>query len=709
MFFYFLNYGQHGTVTQRLALTATGTGQSPAIASQIAPFPITYAETPTGYVFMANGFMPMLKWDGVAYSSLTVGVAKPTTAVTITATGTGTITGTYTAYARWVDKDGNPSNLSPISNELVMTNAGGVAYSGVPTTSDPKVTTLQILRNTSGQTSVYYVDVETTDLTGTTFSSTNDDTTLSVQESVPFFDDQGRSIANRFGLPPDHKPYIVPFQGRVFAMGDLAYTDGHIEVTFGSASVSGIGTAWTSSMVGRFLYIVGVPNVYQIDSVDVDAQTLTLTDTYKDPTDYFGVYAIRTPPAQRRLVYFCEATSYDAWPATNALEIEENGDDVTGGAATEGFLFVLQRRHVYRLTYNANPLTDGGLFLASERGCINQRCVVKVGMVLYMLDEQGVYKLAAGGDAQPISNDIQDMWRREGADNPYRINWTNSRYFHAILDESETTIRWVVALDGSLLPKHAICFNYGTPAIWVEPYPHSLGASCLWLCSPPRPLVAGPAKKVFALSGVLDGVRPSGTTRGTVTSATYLSLTDRLASFQDLTSVPVSILDGTGKGQQRRITVNTATMLTIDRPWVILPDETSVYQVGGIPWLWRGTWSRWLDDDMTNARRVVLTFKPCDSDNQIDVRVFRDRFDEPMEFGYDWPPTPDEADAVTVRSGDTALRVNLTQAAGFAQIRMNDRRQRYIQRRDNFSIEMSGVSGESPVRLYEMIVEGAKE
>lgn len=703
--------GVNQTVSHRLAFNSTPTGQPTSILSGLLPWPLSYAETPDGYVQMANGFMAPVKWDGLAYAAVTVGVAAPTTAPVIGSSGTGELTGTYRAYVRWIDKDGNPSNLSPVSNEITITDKARIDYTSVPLTGDPKVRKVQILRNTSGQAKVYYVDVESTDLTGTTFSSTFDDTDLAVQEAVPLFDTNNNSIANRFGVPPNHKPYLLSFQGRVFAAGAIDYDEGHAEVTFNSTTVQGVGTTWVSAMIGRFFYVVGSPTVYEISAVDETNQTLTLTAAYSEATDLFAVYTIRVPPAERRTVYFCESGQYDAWPAANAVEIEDNGDENTGLANAESFIFILQRRHIYRMSYQNNPIVDGGVFLACDRGCVNNRSWVKLNSSLYFMDEEGVYEFEAGGSVKPISDDIQDMFWADDKDSEVKINWKARKFFHAALFRAESTIRWFVALDGNDKPQHALCYSYLTESWWIERAPWPLGASTLWPITTPRVLVAGPAKRVFGYGmQELDALKAGGTVRDTASSATVLSLTDSSASFQatGIVGMPLSIYDGTGRGQTRLITSRVSgTVLTIDRPWQIIPDETSKYQLGGIPWFWRAAWLRWLDEDQSNVRRLVILFEPLEGPNQINARLFLDQLLVPQTWGDDWAPTSEAADALTVRKNDVDLAINLTQVKGIATIRMDQGRDRYLHQRDLFALEMEGVSGEDPLRLYQIIAEGA--
>lgn len=722
--FFLLQLGSTHTVTNRLIMASRQIAHTLQIFSGILPYPISFADTSNGYVMMANGFMKLMRWASNLDVAVTVGITAPTTAPVMSASGSGNITGVYTAYVRWLDTDGNPSNLSPISNSLdtqvvgtvpagqvaPITGAAQINYADVPVTDDLKVVRMQILRNTNGQASVYYVDVDTTDLTGTTFSSTLVDSDLQVQEAVPLFDSNNRSIANRNGVPPTHIAYLAFFQGRVFGNGFIEYTDGHAEVTFGSDTVQGIGTAWKTTMEGREFYVSGNETTYQISSVDERAQTLTLDQNYTSETDAFAIYQIRPTPIQRRLVYYTEAGLFDAWPATNAFEVEENGDEMTGLTSAESFLFVLQRRHIYRVTFSVNPILDGGVFLAADRGCINNRCWVKIESTLYLMDEQGVYSFSAGDTPKQLSAPIQDLYWELGGDADKKINWQAQRFFHATIYAAETTIRWYVCVDGASTPTTALCFNYGAKSWWLEESPVPVGASCLWRRrnGSSVPILAGPGRMVLGHGlAKLDLASPSGTVRGPVSSATRLSLTDSTAIFSSQAGAPVFIVDGKGKGQRRFITGNTTTKLTINRPWRTLPDDTSVYQIGGIHWLWRGIWAKWHASDMSNVRRLILSFQPTKTPTLMNARIFNDRLDNPQTWGYDWPPTPDPTQAVTVKSGETDLNVDLTQAIGYAAIRLDSRMENDVSGEDYFAVEFEGVKGLSPVRLYEMIAEGA--
>lgn len=701
------------TVAQRVSLQQTQTPLAPVILSgSPRAKAMCFARAPDGNVYMATGLTPVYKWDGVSYTASTVGVSPPTSSVTISGSGSGSITGTYTAYLRFLDVNGNPSNLSPVSTSLTVDSVSTITYTGVAAPTEMKAVRKQLLRNTTGQALVYYVDVDSTDLSATTFTSTLTDTNLALNTPVALFDDQGNSLANRYGVPPDDKPVICSYLDRMFAAGEVQYSDGNVQVTTSSTTVTGIGTQWTSSLAGRFLYVVGTGRSYEISSVNTAAQTLTLTEAYAGGTDPFGVYVIRPSPAARRTLQFSEAGLYEAWPATNGLTVEENGDSITGLMVADSFLWVLQRRHVYRLTYHLGPLVDGGLFLAARRGCVNNRSWVYVDGASYLLDEQGVYRLGGGGESENVSQAVQDVFFLNGDDATYRVNWEASEWFHALHCRDERTIRWFVALGGHRLPQHAMCYNYDAQSWWVEKYAFPVGHSTVTDADLPRPVVCGPAKRVFAQGvGSLDGPDPGqGTTRATAASATLLSLvgpgTAAFASTR-LAGSPVTIVSGTGKGQTNVIASVSGLTVTVLWPWLVKPDSTSKFQLGGVTWSWKTGLLRWANVENDVPRRLTLSFPPAPEEAYLDLRVFRDYAETPIVYGSTQPNTPTRADAVQITSGSADAVFDLQNQYGFGHVLLAGKRSPRALKWDLFSVELRGVTGEGPVTLHELAIEGA--
>jgi hypothetical protein len=76
-----------------------------------------------------------------------------------------------------------------------------------------------------------------------------------------------------------------------------------------------------------------------------------------------------------------------------------------------------------------------------------------------------------------------------------------------------------------------------------------------------------------------------GLDSGNVTSATSTTITDSSKDWgtNQWVNAYIEIVDGTGKGQIRKISANTSNTITIDSPWTVVPDSTSKYRIFGAP------------------------------------------------------------------------------------------------------------------------------
>jgi hypothetical protein len=672
--------------------------------------PDSFAQHADGLLLAANGIDPVLRWDGLSADAEAAGVAAPASAPSLSASGAGSVTGSYSAYVRFVDRLGNVSNLSPVSAELTASSASTVTYSSVPTPQEPKVARRQLLRNTAGQARTFYVDVDTDDLTGGTFSSTRADAELSAQEGVALLDEESRPLANRHGVPPDDRAVLAAHLDRVFLAGEEVYDRGCVALTAGGASVSGFGTEWPANLAGRFLWADGADRAYEIASVDAASQTLTLAEGYGGATDPYAAYAIRPALPRRRLVQFSEAGLPESWPAANAVSVQEDSDEITALMPMGSFLYILGRRHCYRLTFQQSPLDDGFVFYVGGRGCVNNRCWAVVDESAYLLDEAGVYAFQGGREAEDVSAPIQDLFETGAArGRPYRIQWAASRWFHCVYDPGEKVVRWFVTLSGQGVPRHAICYDLARRAWWVEEFPFPVGASCAFrLAGEPRVALGGPGGQVCVMSqGSLDlADAEAGTVRGTATASGPRSLTDSSASFAaGLAGATVRIVSGEGKGQARRVRGNDSVTLEVDVPWARRPDATSGYQVGGVQWKYRTGWFRFAPSEEDAPRRLEVIFEPVSSPCTMDARVYYDRSRDPVGWGFSY--TSEEAMGFASTDGEADLVADLTKPIGLVQRRLDWRKEFYIDGPRLVQVELAGVAGAGPVTLYGVQIDGA--
>lgn len=747
-------------------------------------WPNSYAETSDGLLLVANGVDPMIRWDGLAALADAAGVPAPADMVLLGGMGVGGIVGRRVAFQRFIDRFGNESNLSPVSNEVdfgrdqLIDNvtydpASGVVtidaeahgllageavviggVEGIPTVNgartvtptgpdtftlngvlvtsgvytqggywtwgvamvgytaaaptDPRVVRRQLLRNLAGNAETFYVDVDTTDLVATTFLSSRTDDDLAAQASVPLVDDDELPFANSFHEPPSHKAVILAHQGRIFATADVTITMGHVRPIFGSEAVLGVGTEFRTTFAGRFLYVVGATRAYEILAVDEASQTITLTQAYADATPGMALFAVRSAPGERRLVYYTEAGISEAWPPWNALSVPENGDDLAGLMVQGPFLYLLERRHIWKLTFQGDP-AEGFLFLTTERGCLNDRCHVQVEDTVYLLDELGLHKFD-GQTSATISDPIQPLFQQgdgDGLDGMLRVNWdADQRLWHAAHDPVRDTIRWFVAFDASRYPDGAICYNVRQQRFWLERYPWAITSSATVTLGYRRSLVGSEARRVLCLAeGSLDGIEQGSDARGFVTSATTRSLTDASAPFVgDLGGATVAIVDGRGAGQQRAIDANTGDTLRITTPWIRLPDSTSVYQVGGIAWSWRSGWFRHALEERDNPRDIEVVYQPLRTkDGLLDVSLYYDHSETPRSFAY-----PRKQDGVETQQDSPRIVVDLATATGYAMQRLDGHREEYAHGDRFVQVRLAGVQAGEAVRIFGLTVRGAE-
>lgn len=589
---------------------------------------------------------------------------------------------------------------------------GSIRYSGVQAAIDPQVVRRQILRNTDGEANTYYVDIDTTDLSSGSFISLLDDSTLAAQEPVAVIDAAGNDLANVHARPPATKCYLAHQQGRMFYAGEVEYGEGAAKVTYGSTTVSGIGTEWSSQIPGRFLYVIGANAPYQVLSVNVDAQTLVLVSPYLGNTDPYASYSLRPPPAEGRTVYYSEPGLCESVPATNGLTLPDDNDQQTGIMSLGSFLYIIERKHLYRLTFQDDPVSDGALFLAANRGCVNQRCWVIVEGVAYMLDELGIHTFDAGRDKGSISTPLQTLFR---PDEDLRINWSSSRFFHAVHDPAIETIRWFVSLSGQHLPRHAICYHYTLDRWWLEEYPFAIGSSALgkvarqsaagtWGVGREQVFLGATGRRVLAFdAGPLDGPDPnSGHLNDLVISAGRTSLTGGHAMPPGVVGFPVAITAGRGKGQWRIITAVSGDRMQVRRPWLVMPDDTSEFQIGAIPWAYKTGWFRWVDSEDDNSRRIEVMFEPNET-GQMTIRRYRDRATDPVQAAV---TRSDDGVSTVAGSGD--IEVDLNRPSGFVQARLDGAKEQYAHGPRLISIELAGFGGNQAVRIDQITIDGVK-
>lgn len=583
-----------------------------------------------------------------------------------------------------------------------------ITYSNVPVPTDPKVVRKQILRNTDGQFTTFYVDVDTTDLAGTSFVTDNTDEDLGATTGIPLLTSDGLPFADANFPPPDFMTSMAHHNGRMFAACNRVYKDGCVVVTNGSTAVVGLGTNWTPTLVGRLLFVDGAEASYEIASV-TDTKNLVLTTAYASATDPYATYAIRPEEGQRRLVWYTQAAKAESWSPIYALEVQEDGDELTGVMVKGSFVYFVSADRIFRFTYQADPARDGQQYASCQRGCINQNCWVLVEETTFMLDRAGIHAFSGGQESEQISTPIQNVFQTL-EDFRYIVNWDAKTLFHAAYFPDEETIRWFISMGSRRRPRHAIALHYRTNRWVLEEYPFAITSSAQVLVGQSRIVFVGSdqARTFCAGQGRLDGIDSrQSTVVGVVESAGLCSLTDGRAVFDAaVVGLAVSITSGTGAGQRRIIHAVDDQTLRIVQPWRIIPDDTSVYQIAGVNYRYRSARLAWADDDgqeNMNNRNLGVYFNPSVDPSFARIRIFQDRRDDPVIFRSD---TFGE-EGVSAQDGTSELELDMTNQNAYVQQRMESRSDRNIPSVRQWSFEVEGTAGNQGVEITGFLIDGA--
>lgn len=670
-----------------------------------AHVPANFCNWPEGNIYVANGIHKIHKWDGLKSGFVPVGLDAPTGTPTISGSGSGTITGTYRIYTRFVDADGRPSPLSNPSSDTALTTDLTLTFGSLPVPTDTRVVRRQVLRNTAGQLDVFYVDVDTTDLWSTSLTSTQTDDDLSTNDNVSIFNEDGDSLIDQWDPPRSDKPLLAVHRSRMFLGGEIVYRRGNAQVTFGSTTVTGTATGWTSQMANRELIVVGQGKRYTISSVDESAQTLTLAEPYRGTTNKFAAYMIRTAPSDRTAVYFSEAGNPDGYIGDN-FQIAEVGDEPTALISAESYLYVAFRESLYRISFSVDPSTDGDVSLVTFRGCVNQRAWVKLAGDIFCLDHLGLYKLSDGG-VEELANPIRDLFSKQ-AGGTFKIDWTRQEFFHACADPENQTIRFYVSLTGPTLPRHAICYSLLMRQFWIEEYPFPIAASALLQTDRDHVLLGGPGQNLLEAGlGYLDGLNDAGyVTSAQVTAASLMSVTcpTLVLPSTGVVGFPIAIVKGRGKGQVRLVNAFTASTgkLVVTQPWLVKPDTTSVVQVGAIKWRWKSGWR----EIMQQGGTMELVWAPVPHTAYLTMQIFVDHLSTPETYKID-REFPDQG-ALSVQKDTDFVLVDLTFDGGYAQYDLRSGYETPSRTGRFIAVELGGFSGQDGVLVHTLFVGGAQ-
>ena len=239
-------------------------------------------------------------------------------------------------------------------------------------------------------------------------------------------------------------------------------------------------------------------------------------------------YAVSSTGSKPNTLYYSEIDEPESVPEINELVIQNNTgsqDRVVALIPYGTTLIAAQERHMYTLTYVAQPVIDAAVTLAGYRGLLNKRCFTTFEGGLYCVDSFGMYSFD-GVSMEPLSVAVDNYWRDS------IIDFSKSANFFVQADPQSRVIRFYYcnSSDGTIPPR-ALCYSLATKTWWEETYAQGLGSAAVVRVAGKQSLVCGGGSGALlrGATGLVDAA-----TTGT-TSVPYQVRTGPLAIVDEPT------------------------------------------------------------------------------------------------------------------------------------------------------------------------------
>ncbi|KKN73619.1 hypothetical protein LCGC14_0399350 [marine sediment metagenome] len=589
--------------------------------------------------YMSNGIDRMLVYDLVTVTNM--GIRPPPSAATDEGTnlaGSLTVGGVYKCRFEYYNiNKKRSSGFSPASANITCQSNGGIRVD-IPTHTgiDAQVTHIRAYLTADGANIYRYDGIKA--YTGTAIEY---DFTIAESARITVMGElnsAGTANIDVHGVPFTC-PYLMPHDNRMWLFGTRIYSTGTVTMA-ADPTVEGSSTVWTDGMQGMYFQIDGEARIYTIESV-TDSDTLELTETFAGTTgagksyyiygedsilyySYITTTGVVCPESlpQDVVQHWIPVSKDDGFRGTGLKKVGRNAY-----VSKENALYLLSgdRPANYRVT--RIPLSDGAYHRTMSED--------ESGNLIYG-SRSGVY-VSNGNETFSLTKEsIQNIFTGEG-NPPWYINKARLEYMHGVYDIlNKRYLLWVASSSSS---KEDKCLVYdfnkidGQPIGW---YWWNIEATCSAIVrdADSKPWVYWGDENGFVYylnpDATNDAAGMSGaeTRRGTATAGASTTLTDSGATFNTtgdgLKACKIKILSGTGIGQERIISSNTGTIITVTASWDTNPDNTSVYAIGYID-AYRKT--GWIDFGVLLdkfIRRIKMVFKPQSSTYSAYLKHYAD-------------------------------------------------------------------------------------
>ena len=566
---------------------------------------INHAEL-NGKSILSNGLEAMRKYNPVTGQLLPAVLRPFRQNVALTSGAAGNLSGTYVyrvvPYNQNEDEEGEayPGDANVAAYSITVLNKRVVINRTNLRRDSPEITHWRIYRTVGDGSWPVLARVATVVWATTTYTDNVADGTLD-------FTAQPLDVLIKVPTP---KPFLCVHRSRVFAWGDIPYSDGQVQVQNGSATVIPTGGAvFGFHLEGKEFHADGDGRSYIVDQYDPPTGRISLTATYGGTTrtcDY------RICGDADTLIW-SEPYFEHQWPLINNHPINKKEDDKPAGMMPAGGCLILAKsRKSYVLNYNNTPAIPYGTLsvLSEDYGCISHRSMRSVeGVPVWMCDEGLVQ--ANGESVRLVSRDMGDYFRdnlRLDATGDQQmacaVEFRRKGQYICFFPDRDSVLGCNRAVVWHFREQKFSIYTFGTEFSCAETVKNLAGEEIAvlgdvlgYLWEFPSGKADGPGDNLnTTIEGAVDEYGEG--------SPCYLFDADAMfvPSGLGLAGMPIYIYEGTGAGQVGVIAGNTADTLFLEECFETPLDETSRYYIGGIHARYR---SGWLDFGTVDRAKML--------------------------------------------------------------------------------------------------------
>ena len=611
-----------------------------------------------GRLYFVNDFDAMQRIERGDITCGTAGITGPTGAIGTPAESAGNCEiGVHLVRYRYYDsKSGYVSNPSdPLEHTISSSNktltftitdsgGGGDIIRSTDTKVDQIIVEMTLIDGT-----VYY-QAGKVNQTATEIAISISEQSLSLATPAAQYGDYGHEAPPLFSLVAEHR-------GRLFGWGATVRTGVSVTVSNGSASVS--GTGFSTNWAGRLVTFGTETTQYRILSV-ASSTAMTLSQTYAGALTTTTAKVFSSAPDT---LYWSRAGYPESWkPAEWGRRVLQNQADTPSGMASFfGDLYLFGQRCMRVLTYTTDPATGKLDHIPTEMGLWNQRCLVEADGKLFGWGRSGVW----------VIQGIQPKHISRGIDPTLEDDYDASEYeqFHGVYDPRERVITWFYCNATDTYPKSAFSLDIDSGKWQLRSFRQGIRAATILAqgTNAVQALLSDENGYSWYLtadrfdgvpSSMTDGVLTCGS--GSTTTVIQISSPSLPTGSTDLAGV---ILYHPTTGEEKLISSNTASAITLSSALANAPSASTELYVGSFSSLWRSKWQQLeAGKDKIRPDYLHLSKVPGTSTGKVNVKTYAD-FSGTAQT-YTTVAADTNPDGVTITDGANKAIVDLDGGSG---------------------------------------------